>query len=90
MRRLYNLEHNFGHGSEHLSNLLLTMNLLAYLFHTILELFDRRYAVLRKALGRRQIFFNDIRALTRYWCFDSWTDMMLFMLNGLKIPDPGG
>jgi hypothetical protein len=86
----YNLEHNFGHGSEHLSNLLLTMNLLAYLFHTILELFDRRYAVLRKALGRRQIFFNDIRALTRYWCFDSWTDMMLFMLNGLKIPDPGG
>jgi hypothetical protein len=86
----YNLEHNFGHVSKYLSNLLLTMNLLAFLFHTVLELFDRRYALLRKALGRRQIFFNDLRALTRYWCFASWTDMMLFMLKGLELPDPGG
>ena len=86
----YNLEHNFGHGTEHLSNLLLTMNLLAFLFHTVLEFFDQRYAVLRKAVGRRQTFFNDIRALTRYWCFDSWDELMRFMLRGLKIPDPGG
>jgi len=86
----YNLEHNFGHGSEHLSNLLVTMNLLAFLFHTVLEIFDLRYAVLRKAVGRRQTFFNDIRAITRYWCFEGWDDMMLFMLRGLKIPDPGG
>ena len=86
----YNLEHNFGHGKEHLSNLLLTMNLLAFLFHTVLQIFDKRYAVLRKALGRRMAFFNDIRALTRYWCFESWDDLLLFMLRGLKIPDPGG
>jgi len=86
----YNLEHNFGHGSEHLSNLLLTMNLLAFLFHTVLRLYDSRYAVLRKALGRRKAFFNDIRALTRYWCFDTWADLMRFMLRGLQIPDPGG
>ena len=86
----YNLEHNFGHGNEHLANLLVTMNLLAFLFHTVLEIFDLRYAVLRKAVGRRQTFFNDIRAITRYWRFEGWDDMMLFMLRGLKIPDPGG
>jgi hypothetical protein len=86
----YNLEHNFGHGKKHLSNLLLVMNLLAFLFHTTLEILDRRYAVLRKALGRRQTFFNDIKALTRYWCFDSWDELLRFMLRGLKIPDPGG
>jgi len=86
----YNLEHNFGHGKEHLSNLMLTMNLLAFLFHTVLEIFDKRYAVLRKAVGRRKRFFNDIRALTRYWCFDSWDELMRFMLRGLEIPDPGG
>jgi len=86
----YNLEHNFGHGKEHLSNLLLTMNLLAFLFHTVLEIFDSRYALVRKALGRRKAFFNDIRALTRYWCFDNWNDLLRFMLRGLKIPDPGG
>ena len=86
----YNLQHNFGHGKEHLSNLLLTMNLLAFLFHTVLEFFDKRYAVLRKAVGRRQTFFSDIRALTRYWCFESWDELMRFMLRGLEIPDPGG
>lgn len=86
----YNLEHNFGHGKVYLSNLLLTMNLLAFLFHTVLQIFDKRYAVLRKVLGRRMAFFNDIRALTRYWCFESWDDLLMFMLRGLKIPDPGG
>ena len=86
----YNLEHNFGHGNQHLANLLLTMNLLAFLFHTVLELFDSRYTVLRNALGRRDTFFNDIRALTRYLCFEGWDEMILFMLQGLEIPDPGG
>lgn len=86
----YNLEHNFGHGKKHLSNLLLTFNLLAFLFHTVLEFFDKRYALLRKSLRRRQTFFEDIRSLTRYWCFDGWDDLLLFMLRGLKLPDPGG
>ena len=84
----YNLEHNFGHGTQNLANTLLTMNLLAFLFHTVLELYDLRYQVIRNALGRRQAFFDDIRALTRYMCFDSWDELLLFMLNGLKIPDP--
>ena len=31
----YHLEHNYGHGQEHLSAFLLTLNLLAFLFHTV-------------------------------------------------------
>jgi hypothetical protein len=34
----YHLEHNFGHGQEHLAACLLTLNLLAFLFHTVLHL----------------------------------------------------
>ncbi|MFM6875407.1 MAG: ISNCY family transposase, partial [Microcystis panniformis] len=30
----YNLEHNFGHGQNHLCEFLLSLNLLAFLFHT--------------------------------------------------------
>jgi hypothetical protein len=33
----YHLEHNFGHGKHHLASLLLTLNLLAFLFHTVLH-----------------------------------------------------
>jgi len=86
----YNLEHNFGHGKRHLANLLLTMNLLAFLFHTVLELYDESYQLLRKTVGARKVFFNDIRALTRYMVFKHWSDLMVFMLKGLDLPIPGG
>ncbi|GAI90467.1 unnamed protein product, partial [marine sediment metagenome] len=34
--------------------------------------------------------FNDVRALTRYICFESWNQLLDFMLRGLELPDPGG
>ena len=86
----YHIEHCFGHGKKHLSNLLLTLNLLSFLFHTVLEYFDKRYRLLGRTLSRRKTFFHDIVALMRYLCFDSWQDMMQFMLHGLELPDPGG
>ena len=59
----YNLEHNFGHGKKHLANPLLTLNLLSFLFHSVLELYDEKYQLLRASVGARKVFFNDIRAL---------------------------
>lgn len=86
----YNLEHNFGHGKQNLSNLLLSLNLLAFLFHTLLELYDPRYRLIRHTLPRRDRFFNDVKALTQYMLFESWEALMLFMLEGLDLEDPGG
>ena len=84
----YHLEHNFGHGQQHLANFMLTLNLLAYLFHTILELLDEQYRAVRQELVARQDFFNDLRALLRYMVFDNWQHLMHFMLVGLElIPD---
>jgi hypothetical protein len=84
----YNLEHNFGHGKEHLSSLLLTFNILAFLFHTLLEMMDDRYRMIREELPTRKTFFDDIRAITRYICFDSWDHMLRFMMIGLEIAFP--
>lgn len=67
----YNLEHNFGHGKEYLSMLLMTFNVLAFLFHTVLEYCDSNYRLLRSNLPSRKTFFNDIRTLTRYLYFES-------------------
>lgn len=86
----YNLEHNFGHGTRNLANLLLCLNLLAFLFHTLLDLYDQRYQLIRKTLPRRDRFFNDVKALTQYMLFESWEALMLFMLHGLDLEDPGG
>jgi len=81
----YHLEHNFGHGKQYLSALLLSLNLLAFLFHTVLEWSDDTYALLRRVLARRQTFFEDIRAFTRYMVFDRWQHLMDFMLRGLEL-----
>lgn len=81
----YHVEHNFGHGKQYLAAFLLSLNLLAFLFHTVLEWGDDRYALLRRVLARRQTFFEDIRALTRYMVFDGWQHLMEFMIRGLEL-----
>lgn len=87
-RKGYNLEHNFGHGEQFLSNLLFTFNLLAYLFHTMLDVMDKKYKLLQDTIKRRETFFNDIRTLTRYLYFQSWEQLMVFMIKGLELNVP--
>jgi hypothetical protein len=81
----YHLEHNFGHGQMYLSAFMLSLNLLAFLFHTVLEWSDAQYALLRQVLARRQTFFDDIQALMRYMVFDHWEHLMDFMIRGLEL-----
>ena len=81
----YHLEHNFGHGKQYLSATMLSLNLLAFLFHTVLEWSDEQYALLRQVLARRQTFFEDMRALTRSMVFESWQHLMDFMMKGLQL-----
>lgn len=84
----YHLEHNFGHGKKYLAKLLFTFNLLAFLFHTILGMTDIKYKMIRDKLPTRQIFFEHVRALTTYICFESWNAMLDFMMRGLEMEVP--
>ena len=76
---------NFGHGKKHLSSLLVTMNLLAFGLHKLLELSDESYRLIRATLGRRQRFFQHLEALTSYLHFESWERLMDLMMRGLEI-----
>ena len=82
----YHLEHNFGHGQQYLASILATMNILAFLFHTILEFMDEKYRLLRSVIRARKTFFNHIKILLIYHCFQTFENMMIFMLEGLKKP----
>lgn len=85
----YHLEHNFGHGVKHLSNLFLTFNLLAFLFHTVLDLMDQKYKLIRRELPTRKTFFQDLRALSRYIYFHNWDELLRFMIEeGLEMEVP--
>jgi len=81
----YHIEHNFGHGHQHLASLLLSLNLLAFLFHTILDLVDEQYRAIRQKLGKRRTFFQDLEALLRYFTFETWDEVFSFMFQGLEL-----
>lgn len=83
--RGYHLEHNFGHGKKHLASLLMTMNLLAFGLHTLLELTDESYRLIRSRVGARRKFFQHLEALTTYLYFQTWERLMDFMMRGLEI-----
>jgi hypothetical protein len=79
--RGYHLEHNFGHGQRHLAMVLLTLNLLAFLFHTVLEWVDERYQRARAQRGTRKGFFQDLLSLTKYLLFENWQHLLDFLLD---------
>ena len=68
----YHGEHNFGHGNNHLSSFLFTLNLLAFVFHTVLEMADLTY---QNALKRRVTYknlFQHLQSISEWMVFDSW------------------
>lgn len=77
----YNLDHNYGHGHEFFAMVSLSLNLLAFLSHTVLQLVDTTYQKVRALLPSRIAFFNDIRALLSYFRFEQWHQLLLFMLR---------
>jgi hypothetical protein len=81
----YHLEHNFGHGQQFLASLLLSLNLLAFLFHTVFDLVDEQYRAIRHVLGTRRTFFQDLETLLRYVPFEDWGAVWAFMFHGLDL-----
>jgi hypothetical protein len=86
--RGYHLEHNFGHGKQNLSALLATLNLLAFLFHTLMWLTEPVAQQLRTELGTLMTFWDDVRTLTRYFYFPTWAQLFQFMAAGLDLAPP--
>ena len=72
----YNLEHNFGHGKQHLATVLAILNLLAFACHTVCELADRAWRAATRELVTRQGFFQSLRTITTYLVFPSWDDLL--------------
>jgi hypothetical protein len=72
----YNLEHNFGHGKETLASVLVTLNLLAFAFHTAarLAVLAWRQAVI--ARGATYRFFEHLRTVTAYAVFENWDHLL--------------
>jgi hypothetical protein len=68
----YELEHNFGHGETFLAMTLAALNLLAFAWHSALDLVEPKWQAAREAAAKRSSFFAHILTLTTYVVFPSW------------------
>jgi hypothetical protein len=73
----YNLEHNFGHGKKTLASVLVTLNLLAFAFHTAAYLGVLAWRTAVIARGPAYRFFEHLRTITAYVVFRDWPDLLL-------------
>ena len=72
----YNLEHNFGHGKQTLASVLLTLNLLAFAFHTTARLAVLAWREAVIARGTTYRFFEHLRTVTAYVVFETWDHLL--------------
>jgi len=84
----YNLEHSFGHGKQHLAAILVSLNLLAFAFHTVCDIGDALWRNARTKLGPRYNFFGKLVAITIYLIFPSWDDLLLTLAFAKPPPIP--
>jgi hypothetical protein len=81
----YELEHSFGHGRQFLAMTLAAFNLLAFAWHSILDLLDPPWQAAREAAGKRISFFAHLVSLTTYLIFPDWP-IFLKSLATFEIP----
>jgi hypothetical protein len=72
----YNLGHNFGHGKHSLASVLVTLNLLAFAFHTAAYLAVLAWRTAVIARGVRYRFFEHLRTITAYVVFRDWDHLL--------------
>ena len=81
----YELEHNFGHGEKFLAMTLAALNLLAFAWHSALDIVEPPWQTARQVAAKRASFFAHILTLTSYVVFPSWS-ALLQALTTFTIP----
>jgi len=76
------LEHNFGHGKEHLAFNFIILNFIAYMLQQILKMSDRLYNLTLEWMGPRYEFWESIRALIHFFIWADWESLLKHMLDG--------
>ncbi len=84
----YHLEHNFGHGRQHLSNNFFVLNLLAFFIHQILELCDRGYQYCRSKFSSRKEYWNNLRGAIRLMLFRDFDHLLRNVADPPEILAP--
>jgi hypothetical protein len=75
----YNFEHNYGHGSKNLANLLAIIMMLVFLIDQIQELANQVFIAVLEATKTRKRLWDEFRAVFRFVhvnSFDHWFQVL--------------
>ena len=80
----YHIEHNYGHGSNHLCVNFYLFTLLALYVHQVFALTDGLYQACRQKLGRKPHRWETLRSSLKILVFDPWDHLRDFAYTPSK------
>ena len=84
---VYHLRHNFEHEHQGLSNLLLTLNLLAFTFSTTCDQLCQLWHTTRTTFSRRHRLFVILDIIKFFNFFQNWQELLTAITNPPLHPD---
>lgn len=84
----YNLEPSFGHGQQNRAAVLVSLNLLAFVIHTVCDIGDELWPAARAKRGPRATCFSQRAAITVYLVFPDCNDLLLTLAVAQPPPRP--
>lgn len=83
----YNIKHNFGHGNKFLASTLLSLNILAFSFHCVMQLCDEYWIKAYNDFNNRIKFFSKLNNLLSFYIFDSFDHVFKVLSSSRPPPD---
>ncbi len=80
----YEFEHNFGHGHNHLSTVLMHLMMLSFLIDQIQLRCCRVFNAAREKLGRMSYLWEKLRSFMTQWLLTDWRMLYEAMAYGIK------
>jgi hypothetical protein len=84
----YNFDHNYGHGEQHLSVVLATLMMLAFLVDQTQQLCCGLFRAVWHQLGSKRLLWERLRALFFDYALESMRQLLEALLYGLKKSAP--
>ena len=80
----YHIEHNYGHGSNHLCFNFYLLTLLAFYVHQVFELTDGLYQACRQKFGSKTHMWETLRSYIKILIFETWDHLIDFAYTPSK------
>src|SRR6266699_1193142 len=84
----YNFDHNYGHGEQHLSVVLATLMMLAFLVDQTQQLCCALFRAVWEKLGSKRLLWERMRALFFGYALESMRQLLEALFYGLKKSAP--